>query len=229
MNASLMGLEVGVLVMALGVLLMDLWLPAERKRQLGYVAAAGVGLILAYTFLKPPPTLFLLVTPVASTNAPGLGPTNTLTPPTGGGAANTNQPAGIPVAMAWGTPNFHGSYVMDGLAVFFKRFFLLTALIVLVMAAEFAGRIETGISEFYSLVLFALSGMMFAASANDFSMLFVSIELITVTFYFDQFPAQPAPVAGGRREVSHSRRNGLGVHGLRHCAGLRNRGHDELC
>jgi NADH-quinone oxidoreductase subunit N len=78
---------------------------------------------------------------------------------------------------------FGSSYVLDGLALFFKRFFLLAAILVLAMGVEFADRIETGISEFYGLVLFALAGMMFAASANDFTMLFVSIELITVTFY----------------------------------------------
>jgi NADH-quinone oxidoreductase subunit N len=74
-------------------------------------------------------------------------------------------------------------YVMDGLAMFFKRFFLLAAILVLVMSVDFADRIEAGISEFYALILFALTGMMFAASSNDFSLLFVSVELITVTFY----------------------------------------------
>ena len=78
---------------------------------------------------------------------------------------------------------FGQSYVMDGLALFFKRFFLLAAIIVLVISVEFADRIESGISEYYSLIVFALAGMMFAASANDFTMLFVSLELITVTFY----------------------------------------------
>jgi NADH-quinone oxidoreductase subunit N len=74
-------------------------------------------------------------------------------------------------------------YALDGLALFFKRFFLLAAIIVLLMSVEFADRIEAGISEFYSLILFALAGMMFASSANDFALLFVSLELITVTFY----------------------------------------------
>src|SRR5438445_10657387 len=78
---------------------------------------------------------------------------------------------------------FNGMYVQDDLALFFKRFFLLTAILVLVMSVEFADCIPTGISEFYALILFALSGMMFAASANDFTLLFVSVELITVTFY----------------------------------------------
>jgi NADH-quinone oxidoreductase subunit N len=78
---------------------------------------------------------------------------------------------------------FGNMYALDGLALFFKRFFLLAALIVLLMSVEFADRIEAGIAEFYSLILFALAGMMFASSANDFALLFVSLELITVTFY----------------------------------------------
>src|SRR6185436_17602610 len=53
----------------------------------------------------------------------------------------------------------------------------------LLMAVEFSDRIQAGISEYYSLILFAATGMMFAASANDFALLFVSLELITVTFY----------------------------------------------
>jgi NADH-quinone oxidoreductase subunit N len=78
---------------------------------------------------------------------------------------------------------FGKMYALDGIALFFKRFFLLAALIVLVMSVEFSDRIETGIGEFYALILFALCGMLFAASANDFALLFVSLELITVTFY----------------------------------------------
>jgi NADH-quinone oxidoreductase subunit N len=78
---------------------------------------------------------------------------------------------------------FDKMYVLDALALFFKRFFLLAAVIVLVMSVEFSDRIQSGIAEFYALILFALAGMMFAASANDFSLLFVSMELITVTFY----------------------------------------------
>jgi len=65
---------------------------------------------------------------------------------------------------------FNGSFINDGLSLFFKRFFLLADRLV-------------GITEYYSLVVFALAGMLFAASSNDFAMLFVSVELITITFY----------------------------------------------
>ena len=78
---------------------------------------------------------------------------------------------------------FGGIYRLDGLALFFKRFFLLTAIFVLVFSVDFALRLRSGVSEYLAFILFALSGMMFVSSANDFSLLFVSIELITVTFY----------------------------------------------
>ncbi|HLH57004.1 MAG TPA: NADH-quinone oxidoreductase subunit N [Verrucomicrobiae bacterium] len=78
---------------------------------------------------------------------------------------------------------FGQMYALDPLALFFKRFFLVATLVVLVMSVEFAGSLESGVAEYYALVLFALAGMLFAASANHFALLFVSLELITVTFY----------------------------------------------
>jgi NADH-quinone oxidoreductase subunit N len=149
MNASLTILEIAVLILGLGVLLQDLWMPVDRKRLLGYAAAAGLGLVLCYSFAFFEHSL-------------AAGPK---------GLVELPQFA------------FGQSYVLDSLALFFKRFFLVAAIIVLVMAVEFSDRIDSGISEFYGLTLFALAGMMFAASANNFAMLFVSIELITVTFY----------------------------------------------
>ncbi len=138
MNYSLLILEYLVAALGLGVLLADLWLPAERRRDLGLAAAVGV--------------LFILL------------------------ASFSVEDIGTQYA-------FGQMYVLDGLAMFFKRFFLLAAFIVLVMAVEYADRIPAGVSEYYSLTLFALLGMMFASSANDFSVLFVSLELVTVTFY----------------------------------------------
>src|SRR5262249_51137338 len=80
-------------------------------------------------------------------------------------------------------PDFGRMYAQDALALFFKRFFIFSAIIVLIITVEFSDHIETGIGEFYSLILFALAGMLLASSANDFALLFVSLELITVTFY----------------------------------------------
>ena len=77
---------------------------------------------------------------------------------------------------------FNGAFINDGLALFFKRFFIVAAMLVLFIAVEFSDRIVAA-AEYYSLTVFALVGMLFAASSNDFAMLFVSVELITITFY----------------------------------------------
>ncbi|MCU0782463.1 MAG: proton-translocating NADH-quinone oxidoreductase subunit N, partial [Verrucomicrobia bacterium] len=140
MNLSLMTLEISVVALGLVMLLADLWLPAERKRALGYAAAAALGLLFLNSF-------------------------------TGHCSCALSGEA------------FGGMFVQDGLSVFFKRFFLLAAVLVLILAVEFSDRIAAGVSEYYSLIVFALAGMLFAASSNDFLMLFVSIELITITFY----------------------------------------------
>ena len=78
---------------------------------------------------------------------------------------------------------FGGMYRLDELSLYFKRFFLLTALVVLLMSIEIADRIEAGFPEYCALHLFALTGMMLAASAYHFAMVFVALELIAVTFY----------------------------------------------
>lgn len=78
---------------------------------------------------------------------------------------------------------FAGFYVMDPLAIYFKRFFLLAGTIVLLLQVQYADRIASGISEYYSLTLFALAGMMFTASATNFAMMFAALELVTITLY----------------------------------------------
>ncbi len=138
MNVSLTILEIAVILLGLTILLVDLWLPTQYRRLLGYTAAAGVVAILIASFWMPV-----------------------------------------------GEPEFAFGrmYIFDPLALYFKRFFLLAAAIVLVLTVDFSERLPSGISEYYALSLFALSGMMFAASANDFILVFVALELITITFY----------------------------------------------
>lgn len=71
----------------------------------------------------------------------------------------------------------------DGLALFFQRFFLVSTIFVLFIANEQVELMAASVGEFYVIVLTALVGMMLAAAANDFVMVFVSIELISISFY----------------------------------------------
>src|SRR5450755_2349120 len=141
MNSSLIMLEVSVVGSGLVLMLADLFVPAERRRFIGYAAIAALGV--------------LLVTSLSGNGSCGQ----------------------------FGTA-FNGMFVNDALSLFFKQLFIVAAILVLFMAVEFSDRLAAGsVCEYYSLIIFALAGMLFAASSNDFTMLFVSIELITITFY----------------------------------------------
>jgi len=83
-------------------------------------------------------------------------------------------------------------YSADALAIFLKQFALLSTIVVLVMSLEYAPTVEAnmpserrgaGLGEFYVLPVFACAGLMWMASAVDFVMIFVSLELVTITFY----------------------------------------------
>jgi NADH-quinone oxidoreductase subunit N len=83
-------------------------------------------------------------------------------------------------------------YTADPLALFFKRIALLTTIIVLIISLEYRDVVrrfifgvhsDAGIGEFYTLPIFTCAGLMWMASAIDFVMIFVSLELVTVSFY----------------------------------------------
>jgi NADH-quinone oxidoreductase subunit N len=134
-------LEISVIGLGLVLMLADFFVPAERRRFIGYAAIAAL--------------VMLLVTSLSGNGSCGQ----------------------------FGTA-FGGMFVNDALSLFFKQLFIVASILVLFMAAEFSDKLAEGsVAEYYSLILFALAGMLFAASSNDFTMLFVSIELITITFY----------------------------------------------
>ena len=78
---------------------------------------------------------------------------------------------------------FYGHYAVDYFSVVFKLVFAVTALFVLAMADTWLKRVDRGKGEFHLLTLFATLGMFFLCSGQDFATLFVSLELITISFY----------------------------------------------
>lgn len=87
---------------------------------------------------------------------------------------------------------FWSFYTADPLAIFFKRFALVTTIFVLVMMLDYAPRVresihgtthQSGLGEFFALPVFTCVGLMWMASAIDFVMIFVSLELVTMSFY----------------------------------------------
>src|SRR5688572_29663251 len=98
----------------------------------------------------------------------------------------TPAPEVIPASSYW---NF---YSIDATAMFFKRIALATTILVLVMSLEYRHVLAKyipgtepgrGTGEFYTLPVFICAGLMFMASAVDFILIFVALELVTVGFY----------------------------------------------
>ncbi|MFN2474818.1 MAG: NADH-quinone oxidoreductase subunit N [Chthoniobacterales bacterium] len=94
-----------------------------------------------------------------------------------------------PAASATGLWSF---YSADALAVFFKRFALVTTILVLIMMIDYAPTVrqtvhgataQAGLGEFFALPLFTCAGLMWMASAVDFVMIFVALEVVTMSFY----------------------------------------------
>ncbi len=84
------------------------------------------------------------------------------------------------------------SYTIDWPAIFFKKVAVVTTIVVLIMSIDYADTIkrylpggspQSGLGEFFALPILTCAGMMWMASAIDFILIFVSLELVTISFY----------------------------------------------
>ena len=91
-----------------------------------------------------------------------------------------------------GREGFLQFYAVDHASLFFKRLAILSTLVVLVSACDyvrgFSARgleLNSGVGSgaFFAVPLFACAGLMFMASATDLLTVFVSLELVTISFY----------------------------------------------
>ncbi len=90
-----------------------------------------------------------------------------------------------------GEGGFWNYYTYDkgSFAGFFKGIALIATILVILMSMDYQKVIQDytsksyGIGEFYVLPVFTCAGLMWAASAIDLISIFVSIELVTISFY----------------------------------------------
>jgi NADH-quinone oxidoreductase subunit N len=80
-------------------------------------------------------------------------------------------------------PAYTGMFIADRFAVFFKVVFYLTTVLTFLLSRKYTEIEEIGSSEYYVLLLFALSGMMIMASATDLMSIYVGLELMVLCTY----------------------------------------------
>lgn len=78
---------------------------------------------------------------------------------------------------------FGGMVVLDGYATFLHLVFLGTGLLGIGLAYDYLRRMGIERGEYYTLLLFTISGMMLMAQAGDLILVFLALELLSIPLY----------------------------------------------
>lgn len=88
---------------------------------------------------------------------------------------------------------FDGMIIVDGYSSFFQLLFLGVGLIAISQAYDYLRRLDIESGEYYTLLLFSLSGMLLMASAGDLIVVFLAVELLSIPLYVLAAFAIPKP------------------------------------
>lgn len=78
---------------------------------------------------------------------------------------------------------FGGQFLADPLAIFFKFLFALSFIPIIQITREYFRNREERQEEFYLLLFLILIGLFFLVSAGDFIVMFIALEIVTLSFY----------------------------------------------
>ena len=127
------------------LLLVDLFIPANRKSLTALLAALGLAISLGLN--------------LANVSDPVIG--------------------------------FGGKVVYDGFAAFLNSLLPITGILTIALAHGYLKRMGLEKGEFYSLLLFSISGMMLMAQAADLIVIFLALELLSIPLYVLAALARP--------------------------------------
>jgi NADH-quinone oxidoreductase subunit N len=93
--------------------------------------------------------------------------------------------AALSSALMWGGPavDFQQMVVADDFALFFNGIFAVTTALVLLLSVGYVRRQAIEAGEYYILLLFAALGMMLMAAALDLLVVFLGLELMSLSLY----------------------------------------------
>ncbi|QAU23867.1 NADH-quinone oxidoreductase subunit NuoN [Dyella sp. M7H15-1] len=78
---------------------------------------------------------------------------------------------------------FNGMFIRDGVAEILKVFALLSTVLVFIYAKPYLSDRKLFIGEFYTLMIFAVIGVMLLVSAGNLIMIYLGLELLTLSSY----------------------------------------------
>src|SRR5229473_3858871 len=78
---------------------------------------------------------------------------------------------------------FFNMLVVDQYAIFFKIVFLIIAAVMILASYSYVGKYVKADGEFYTLMLFSVTGMMLMASTGELISIYISLELTSIPLY----------------------------------------------
>ncbi|HEX7735514.1 MAG TPA: NADH-quinone oxidoreductase subunit N [Ktedonobacteraceae bacterium] len=78
---------------------------------------------------------------------------------------------------------FFGMFIVDKYALFFDLIFLIIAAVMILSSYSYIHKYVKAEGEFYTLLLFSVTGMMFMASTNELISIYISLELTSIPLY----------------------------------------------
>jgi len=78
---------------------------------------------------------------------------------------------------------FEGNLLLDKFALFFFLIMILTVIFITLISLKYLSLQNTNHGEYYGLLLFALSGMMIMVSSRDFLVIFLGLEVLSMSSY----------------------------------------------
>ncbi len=92
----------------------------------------------------------------------------------------------IAVLAEWNTnaqPIYSGMMLFDNFAVAFSTICIFSTILIILISKDYFERISEHVAEYYAILLFALAGILVMVSYYNLSMLFIGIEIMSVSLY----------------------------------------------
>ncbi|WP_256010697.1 NADH-quinone oxidoreductase subunit N [Desertivirga xinjiangensis] len=86
----------------------------------------------------------------------------------------------------WGSyaqPIYNGMMLFDNFAAAFSGITILSTLLIFLLSKDYFERISSNIAEYYTVILFSLAGIIVMVSYHNLTMLFIGIEIMSVSLY----------------------------------------------
>ena len=88
--------------------------------------------------------------------------------------------------MQWGKglqPIYHGMMLFDNFSIAFSVITIASTILILLLSKEYFEKLSTHVAEYYAIILFSLAGIIVMLSYNNLTMLFIGIEIMSVSLY----------------------------------------------